>query len=144
MQKMQMQVEGLDALMERMQKLGVDTRSAVNKALIETHKIVTEKAEAAIKPHRRTGATEASLRREAVPEWSGDAASIKVGFDIENGGLPSIFLMYETKIHGTPRTKPADPALYNAFFGKETIKEIVEAQEKAIYTAIHSAEGANG
>lgn len=138
MQKMQMQVEGLDALMERMQKLGADTRSAVNKALIETHKIVTEKAEAAIEQHKRTGATEASLRHEAVPEWSGDVASIKVGFDIENGGLPSIFLMY-----GTPQTKP-DPALYNAFFGKDTIKEIVEAQEKAIYTAIHSAEGANG
>lgn len=138
MPKMQMQVEGLEAIMERMQKLGADTRSAVNKALIETHKIVTEKAEAAIEPHRRTGATEASLRREAVPEWSGDVASIKVGFDIENGGLPSIFLMY-----GTPHIKP-DSALYNAFFGKETVKEIVEAQEKAIYAAIHSAEGANG
>lgn len=139
MPKMQMQVEGLAALMERMQKLGVDTRSAVNKALIETHKIVTEKAEAAIEPHRRTGATEASLRREAVPEWNGDVASIKVGFDIENGGLPSIFLMY-----GTPHIKPADPALYDAFFGDDTIKEIVEAQEKTIYNAIHSAEGANG
>lgn len=138
MQKMQMQVEGIDALMERMQRLGVDTRSAVNKALIETHKIVTDKAEAAIEPHKRTGATEASLRREAVPEWSGDVASIKVGFDIENGGLPSIFLMY-----GTPHIKP-DTALHNAFFGKETVKEIVEAQEKAIYAAIHSAEGANG
>lgn len=138
MPKMQMQVEGLDALMERMQKLGVDTRSAVNKALIETHKIVTEKAEAAIDPHKRTGATEASLRREAVPEWNGDVASIKVGFDIENGGLPSIFLMY-----GTPHIKP-DETLHDAFFGEETIKEIVEAQEKALYNAIHSAEGANG
>lgn len=138
MQKMQMQVEGLDALMERMKKLGADTRSAVNKALIETHKIVTDKAEAAIKPHRRTGATESSLRREAVPEWSGDVANIKVGFDIENGGLPSLFLMY-----GTARIKP-DTTLHNAFFGKDTIKEIVEAQEKAIYNAIHSAEGANG
>ena len=138
MQKMQMQVEGLDALMERMQKLGADTRSAVNKALIETHKIVTDKAEAAISPHRRTCATEASLRREAVPEWNGDVASIKVGFDIENGGLSSIFLMY-----GTPHIKP-DKTLYEAFFGKDTIKEIVEAQEKVLYTAIHSAEGANG
>lgn len=138
MQKMQMQVEGLDALVERMQKLGVDTRSAVNKALVETHKIVTEKAEASIEPHRRTGVTEASLRREALIEWSGDIASVKVGFDIENGGLPSIFLMY-----GTARIKP-DTALHNAFFGEETIKEIVEAQEKAIYNAIHSAEGANG
>lgn len=138
MQKMQMQVEGLDALMERMRKLGVDTRSAVNKALIETHKIVTEKAEAAIETHRRTGATEASLRHDVVIEWNRDVASIKVGFDIENGGLPSIFLMY-----GTARIKP-DKTLHDAFFGKETIKEIVEAQEKAIYTAIHSAEGANG
>lgn len=134
MQKMQMQVEGLDALVERMQKLGVDTRSAVNKALIETHKIVTDKAEAAIKSHKRTGATEASLRREAVPEWNGDVASIKVGFDIENGGLPSIFLMY-----GTARVKP-DTALYDAFFGKDTVKEIVEAQEKALYDVIHSEE----
>lgn len=138
MQKMQMQVEGLDALVERMQKLGVDTRSAVNKALIETHRIVTEKAEAAIEPHRRTGATEASLRHDVLIEWNGDVASIKVGFDIENGGLPSIFLMY-----GTARIKP-DTTLHNAFFGKDTIKEIVEAQEKAIYNAIHSAEGANG
>lgn len=132
-----MQVEGLDAIMKRLRELEVDTKSAVNKALIETHKIVTDKAEAAIKPHRRTGRTEASLRREAVPEWIGDVASIQVGFDLDNGGLPSIFLMY-----GTPHIKP-DKTLHNAFFGKDTIEEIKKAQEAALYAAIRAGEEMN-
>ena len=77
-----------------------------------------------IAPHRRTGDTEESLKRNADVTWIGTAAEVEVGFDIDNGGLPSVFLMY-----GTPKMKP-DRKLYNAIYGAKTKKEIAELQEK--------------
>ena len=57
-------------------------------------------------------------------EWSGTKAFVDVGFDIQNGGLASIFLMY-----GTPRMKK-DTKLYNDIYGKKTRDEIRALQEE--------------
>lgn len=37
--------------------------------------------------------TESSIKDEPV-EWDGLVAKIPIGFDINNGGYPSIFLIY--------------------------------------------------
>lgn len=134
MARMKLEVQGLDGIMKRLNNANADVKQAVNRALTETHRIVTEKADTAIQQHRETGLTERSLRRNAVIEWQGDVAEVKVGFDIAHGGLASIFLMY-----GTPRIKK-DQKLYNAFFGKSTQQEIVRAQEEILYDAIREAE----
>ena len=63
-------------------------------------------------------------------EWTGDTASVGVGFDISGGGLPSIFLMYGTKLHGQPHITP-DRKLYDAVYGAKTRKEISKIQESA-------------
>lgn len=134
MGKMKLEVTGLNQILKRMQDMNADTKKAVTKALSKTHKIVTDNAEAAIEPHKLSGATEASLRKEPVVQWNGDVASVSVGFDIAKGGIASIFLMY-----GTPRVKK-DTKLYNAFYGSKVIEEIIRAQEEILYSAIQEAE----
>ena len=125
--KTRIEFEGFEEVIAKLTQLDGDVKGVTEKALRETHKIITKKAETAIAPHKETGATEKSLKRNAEIKWAGSEASVETGFSIRNGGLPSIFLMY-----GTPRMKK-DQNLYNAFFGNKTKKEVVEIQEKIFY-----------
>lgn len=133
--KFKVEFEGFDEVMNRLKKLNGDMRGTTEKALKETHSIVTNKAQAAIAPHRRTGRTEASLYRAGDVRWSGETAFVWTGFPIHEGGLPSIFLMY-----GTPRMKK-DQQLYNAFFGAATKKQVLSSQEDIFYEAIRKLGG---
>ena len=128
--KTRIEFDGFEEVIARLTKLDGDIKGVTEKALRETHKIITKKAETAIAPHKETGATEKSLKRNAEIEWAGTLASVETGFSIRQGGLPSIFLMY-----GTPRMKK-DQNLYNAFFGNKTRKEVMELQEKLFYDEI--------
>lgn len=128
--KTRIEFDGFEEVIARLTKLDGDIKSVTEKALRETHKTITHKAEEAIAPHKLTGATEKSLKRNAEIEWAGTLASVKTGFDISKGGLPSIFLMY-----GTPRMRK-DQNLYNAFFGNKTKKEVMELQETIFYDEI--------
>lgn len=49
-----------------------------------------------------TGETMAHLNKEMAVNWEGNMARLKLGFNLEGGGLVSIFLMY-----GTPHHAPA-------------------------------------
>ena len=133
MAKIEMQFDGMDAIIRQLEQLEVDVRQTVTGALQEAGQLVTEQARAAIQPHRRTGKTEASLIENPPVEWTGTQAAVNVGFDINNGGLPSIFLMY-----GTPRMKK-DTNLYNAFYGAQTQKKIEQIERDALDNAVEKA-----
>lgn len=133
--KTRIEFDGFEEVIARLSKLEGDIKGTTEKALKETHSIITEKVDIAIRKHKRSGRTERSLVRNTKIEWAGSIASVETGFDISNGGLPSIFLMY-----GTPRMKK-DQALYNAFFGKKTKEEIMTAQEKIFYDEIRRLDG---
>lgn len=132
--KMQLEFDGFEKLLSKIDKMGGDVKRTTEKALTETHKIVTEKAQTAIAPHRDTGRTEASLQRNAKIEWQGDIGFVEVGFNLKEGGLPSIFLMY-----GTPRMRK-DMKLYNAFYGKGTRDEITQIQQEIFFNEIRRLE----
>lgn len=132
--KTRIEFDGFEEVIARLTKLDGDIKGVTEKALRETHKVITKKAETAIAPHKETGATEKSLKKNAEIKWSGSEASVETGFSIRNGGLASIFLMY-----GTPRMKK-DQNLYNAFFGNKTKKEVMEIQEKIFYDEIRRLE----
>ncbi|WP_286144703.1 hypothetical protein [Bacteroides caecimuris] len=134
MAKFKVEFDGFDEMVARLSKIGGSAKKTTEKALKATHSIITKEAEKAIKPHRRTGATERSLIKKAEIEWGGLIAEVEIGFDIDNGGLPSIFLMY-----GTPRIKK-DQKLYNAFKGKKTLDKVHEVQEEIFFSAIRDAE----
>lgn len=120
--------EGFDILQKQLIEMGGDAKQAAEKALVESHKIVTQKVTAAMAKHRESGGTADAIIKAHSVEWTGDTASVDVGFDITGGGLASIFLMYGTQLHGQPHITP-DRNLYNAVYGSQTRKEILAVQE---------------
>lgn len=120
--------DGFETLQHRLKSMGGDARKAAENALVESHKIVTQKVTAAMMPHRESGRTAQSIVQTPQIEWTGDTAVVKVGFNISEGGLASIFLMYGTTLYGQPHITP-DRKLYNAVYGPQTRREIRAAQE---------------
>lgn len=139
--RMQLDVSGINELMKRIEKLGGQSKAIADEALKETHKIVTELAADAVQKQNlpakgkySTGDTAKSLYKDAAVKWTGDIGAIDVGFSIRKGGLASIFLIY-----GTPRMKKSQK-MYNAFYGKQTLKKVHDAQEKVLYDEIRRIE----
>ncbi len=121
--KMRLEFTGFEEYAERLDKLGGDLKKTTEKALIETHKLLTPKVEEAFKRHdvKYSHDTMKSLKKDPKVEWSGSVAAIGVGFKISEGGFPSIFIMY-----GTPRMQP-DKKIYNSIYGnKKKVKELQE------------------
>lgn len=127
---------------ERLDKLGGDIKGVVDKILQDAHATVTSEVEAAMMKHNKSGDTSKSILRDSKVQWTGTTASIRVGFDISNGGLPSIFLMYGTPKHepGHPGTD-ADKALYDAIYGKRQARNLREMSIKAMEEAIKKRMG---
>lgn len=123
MAKLKIEFDGFDETINRLKDLGGNVKVVSEKALKDSHAYVTPKLHAEMQKHKQTGETESSIVDTAKVEWAGSVGSVKVGFDISNGGLPSIFLMY-----GTPRM-PKDQKLYNAIYGKATQDEIKGIQQ---------------
>lgn len=132
MARMSLEFDGMEQMMRRLQAAGGGVGDAAERALEDTHRAVTARVEKAQASSRYnvdpgiTGATAGSVHRDPTVEWSGDVASVPVGWSISNGGLASVFLMY-----GTPRIEP-DRGLYNAVFGAATRRAAREAQADAI------------
>lgn len=124
-------------------------KSTVSQTLEATQAEINRDLKKAMEAHHRDHAgkhtVDTLMRTDAT--WDGDTCSIDIGFDINNGGLASIFLMYGTKPHGPrgtsertirdgggnghPGTQP-DAHLKNAIFGAAVKKRILERQEKAL------------
>lgn len=130
--KMTIQFDGLEIYRKQLEQLGGGqaVKRAFNTALEESQKIIAEEATAAMSRHNKTGKVKRSIITHDPPEWTGDTGAINVGFDIKNGGLPSIFLMYGTQLYGQPHITP-DRNLYNAVYGTAVRKQVREIQEKA-------------
>ena len=125
--KFGLDLDGLEEFAKRLENINVSVQETAEEALSETHAHVTRKVEAAVAGSKynfqRTGKTKSTLQKSPNITWEGSIATVRVGFDISNGGLPSIFLMY-----GTPSITP-DKTLYNAFYGGKTKKEIKDIQQ---------------
>ena len=139
--KIGLEFEGFEELMSSLSKMGADIDRVTEKMLKKSADYVTKNVEKDMVPHSvdYTGETKKSIVDNPKVDWETDSqASVKVGFDIGNGGLPSLFLMY-----GTPKHAPAnqfgpasgehpgikkDKKLYNDFYGKETKNQIAKIQ----------------
>ena len=120
---------------ENLDRLGGDLQATTDKALEASRKLVDDQLHAKMLKHHRSGDTERSILDSARVEWHGTISEVKVGFDIANGGLPSIFLMY-----GTPRMDK-DQDLYNAVYGASTKRKIHELQKQIFDEAVKKAMG---
>lgn len=130
--KIGLQFSGWDEVLANLDRLGGDIKKTTEEALIESQKIVANNAHAAMQRHKRPGGgrTEASIVENGVVNWEGNTAQINVGFNLEAGGMPSIYLMY-----GTPRMEK-DPAVYNAVYGSRVKKDISQKQADTFYKAV--------
>ena len=133
--KISIDFKGYDLIKKQLDELGGNaTKRAIEGTLKASQQVVAEQVSAALEPHvsgkKGESRTKQSIIRNMPVEWAGDEASIAVGFDINNGGLASIFLMYGTELFGQPHITP-DTNLYNAVYGAQTKKKIKEMQEQA-------------
>ena len=122
-----------DDYVQKLKSLDGNLKRATEDALEKSKNYVNGELHKQMVKHNRTGKTDKSIKDNAKVEWSGKTAEIDVGFDIEHGGLASVFLMY-----GTPRMKK-DTKLYNAVYGSATKKKINEIQQKVFEKAIEEA-----
>ncbi|MDE5737144.1 MAG: hypothetical protein K2H93_02130 [Oscillospiraceae bacterium] len=132
--RLTIEFDAYDVLQRKLKEIGGNAKQTAENALKASHNHVTKKLETAIKPHKKTGETESSLRKTPIIEWTGDmVAEAKVGFHISDGGLPSIFLMY-----GTPSIEP-DNNLKEAIYGTKTKNEIKKIQREVYEKSIERA-----
>ena len=147
--------KGFSELMENYQKLGGELRKVTEECLKIVPETINPRLEADMSKHNRTGRTVGSIVENPPIEWTGFIGSVNVGFDLKNGGMPSIYLMY-----GTPRHAPrnqygdakrsdakdnpgmkADKKLYNDIYGSAIKREIGQKQEEILKKAIQRRMG---
>lgn len=118
---------------EKLEAIGGNLKRATEEALEKSKDYVDGELHKQMVKHNRSHKNDKSIQDNAKVVWNGSKAEINVGFDIEHGGLASIFLMY-----GTPRANK-DQKLYNAVYGSATKKKITEIQQKIFEKAIEEA-----
>ena len=126
--KFKLEFDGMMEMIYELESLNGDLKSTTESALKATFGAVTPGIKSAMNSSRynfnRTGRTKGSLVNAPKVEWQGTIGEVPIGFDIENGGLASIFLMY-----GTPHIAP-DRNLYNSIFGAKIRKQVAEVQRE--------------
>lgn len=133
MSKLELDFPMLDILQKKLETIGGDALDrAVETALQKSNAYISQQLEEAMAKHNRTGKAEGTLLKQTEVLKTGTEYSANTGFDISAGGLPSIFLMYGTTVHGQPHISP-DVNLYNAIYGTATKKIIQEIQANAFY-----------
>ena len=124
--KLELKFDGLQEMMERIDKLGGSIQEAAQEALEATADVVYPVMKKGIAKHYRTGHTEATLYKSKV-FWEGNKAYIKCGFKWDEGGYVAVFLNY-----GTPRYKPADPSIITKPLALSRNKKTKEMQKEII------------
>lgn len=140
--KITLDFPGIKETVERFEKMDLAIGPAVSEALQKSYNYVTSHLEDQIEQHHRTGKTAESLLKNEKVQVEGTTYFINVGFDVSNGGLASIFLMYGspkhviTRYHGKKKSTwnhpgmDADQVLYDLVFGKTTKQEIEKIQKR--------------
>lgn len=101
-------------LLERLEKVQGNLKEVAEETLSKSFDVITPKIKLAIQDNNLPAQgkyskqhTKKSLIENKKITWERTTASIDVGFDFKKSGLVSIYLMYGTKVHGTPRMAPA-------------------------------------
>lgn len=123
-------------LAEKLENAGGDLQKAADRALRATHDHITSNLGSNITRHVLSGDTKESLQQSPSVVWESPLkAHVNIGFNLEKGGLPSIFLMW-----GTPKMKK-DAKLKNAAFGAKVKREVAEIQRREMEKALKEITG---
>lgn len=132
MANIKIEFDGLEKMLKKYERMEKDIKPAVNRALKESFGTVTPGIKAAIAPHRQTGRTEDAIYSSPDVQWNGYIGHVNVGFDLNNGGMASQYLIHgaSASITGVPYRAP-DRKLYESIFGQAISRRIREIQKKA-------------
>lgn len=109
---------GVSELLKNIEKAGGNVDEAVKKAVDNSLELVGMKMQLFMMEHRLTGDTKESFEHIRA-SIKGNKVEAMVGYDIENGGLPAIFLDV-----GTPKQKPYFYRYYAVENSRQQIEEI--------------------
>lgn len=133
--KLELDFSMLKTLQSKLEEIDGALDRAVTIALEDSNALIAQQLENAMTKHRKTGKTESTILKNTDVLKTNTEYSANTGFKISQGGLPSIFLMYGTQVHGQPHIQP-DRELYNAIYGAATKKKIQEIQANAFFNTI--------
>lgn len=146
--KMSITFDGFEKMATELNEKGQDVKVAVSEALEETQRYVQQEVESASAPYANgSGKKQIGLKyswangnmydaiiRNPKIEWSGNVATVGVGFSPEQnkvGFMTSLFVMYGVPAHGKfNRGYQKDAKVYNAIKGVRTQKHIAELQKE--------------
>ena len=129
--KLAFNFDEMAALAEKLEKMGGNLHDAADRALKATHDYITPNLSSGIQRHVQTGETKESLDKQGGVVWESPLkAHINIGFNLKEGGLPSIFLMW-----GTPKMRP-DAKLKSAAFGAKVTREVAAIQRQEMEKAL--------
>ena len=83
--KLSIDFDAFNVYQKKLNEIGGNaTKRAVNSALKASQKIVANKVNAAMSTHNKTGEVKETIITDLPVEWTGDTASVPVGFKIVN------------------------------------------------------------
>ena len=134
---LKLDTSGFEELINRYKKLGGDIKPITEKAPEKVGNKITEdtiegvqKKNLPQKGKYSKGNTETSIVRNPKTTWSGETASISVGFDYSKPGAGGFL------ITGTPRMRPA-PLLNAIYKRKAYMRHIQEEMIEVVQAAIN-------
>lgn len=137
--KIGLQFAGFDEYVRKLDALEGDVKTVTEEALKESKTLVTTNLQSVVnkanypahgKYARRGDPTRASIDTALTVSWEGTLGEIKIGFDLKESGMTSIFLMY-----GTPRMSKMQ-GLYDAVYGSRTKNQVKKIQQEVFSNAI--------
>lgn len=141
---MSLDLKGFNELLTKLDGLGGDLKKTVTEALDEAGKKIGEDTAQAVQKSNlpaggkySQGDTADTVVMNPKVEWSGEEASIGVGFDFSKKGAGGFLIKgYYQNYHGTPRHMAPQKDLNAMYTGKGYMKQIQNDMMKVVTKAI--------
>ena len=126
-------VGGVSELLKKIEKAGGRVDEAVKKATDESLAVIGNEAQrlmSRLSPGKAgTGETYRSFEQQPAT-MNGKFVQASVGYNVDKGGLPAIFL--DVGWTGTPKREPKKGHFWRYYAVENTRKQVNEAQKKAL------------
>ena len=141
---MQLDLKGFNELITKLDGLGGDIKKATQDALEKAGQKIGDDTATAVQRSNlpaggkfSQGDTAKTVVENPKVEWSGDTASIGVGFDFSKRGAGGFLIKgYYQNFHGTPRHMAPQPQLNAMYTGKGYMKQIQNEMAKEVTKVI--------
>lgn len=124
---------GVSDLLKKIEKAQGRVDEAVKKATDASLKVIGNEAQRLMRPlspgKAGTGDTYRSFEQQPA-EMNGKFVQASVGYDVDEGGLPAIFL--DVGWTGTPKREPKRGHFWRYYAVENTRKQVMEAQKNAL------------